>query len=323
VHDFIARNTIWNLTDLETAVTMLRDPNEMLVLGNAFTSIRKLDITLRLPLALYKMIDEQVGDSMHRDQESRAQSKTSELCSVSPALVRRDLDLAQGIAFGSSVGHAAGEAELASLEEALGGQRSVLGGLAPAGMWGQVCANLPRLQQLNKLRIWLDHDTTDYWATINERAFISPLISAFKTRQFDISIHLPEINPRLEDSTRHFLDELSNATFKLVRRVRQRHHGYVNRYERLFVTTACDFPVLRVGDFPYEDMKLEELRAEERRMWFSGADMVQELANGGGWVHDGGTDCDSYLELGIEAREEELERSLKWPEVEQYWATLK
>jgi hypothetical protein len=320
VHNFIGRNTIWNLTDLETAEMMLRNTDETLVFGNAFSYIRKLEITLRLPLGLYNMIEVQTGESTYRDQESRARSTTSELHSLYPALVRRDLDLAKGIA--SNVGHAAVEAELVALEEALGGKRSVLGGLAASSMWGQVCANLPRLQELNKLQIWLDHDTVDYWATVNERAFTSPLILAFKTKQLDISIHLPEINPRLEDPARHFINELSDATFKLVRRVRQRYHGYVNVYERLFVTTACDFPILRAGDAPYENTSVEELRAAERKMWLGGADMVQRLVNGGGWVHLGGSDCDAYLEMEIGAREEELERSLEWPEVERYWATL-
>jgi hypothetical protein len=51
----------------------------------------------------------------------------------SPVLVRRDLNFAKGIALGSGVGHSAGEAELAGLEEGLCLQREAPGRLAVYG----------------------------------------------------------------------------------------------------------------------------------------------------------------------------------------------
>jgi hypothetical protein len=267
VSDLLTRMTVWAITDVETADRLLGTMDQTLGLECTFAHIRKLDITLRLPMSLYEVVEVKANYSAHQAQDARNPTTTDDVCH------------------------------------------------AKANMWLRVCGYLPQLQKLTHLRLWLDHDETKYWAKVDERSFVSPVVAALKTSKPTISVHLPELNPGLEDAARHYLSDSMDHGLTIVRRTRQRHHGYVNSRGRLLVTTKLDFPMLRVGDYPFEDLGEEELRVAERRMWKRGSDVEHEIVNGGTYVHRwSATEWDEFIEPEMAKREKELCRSLKWPE---------
>lgn len=47
------QRSVWNIIDLETGIMLLEDESMLTVLGLAFQEIRRLDITLRLPIAAF------------------------------------------------------------------------------------------------------------------------------------------------------------------------------------------------------------------------------------------------------------------------------
>jgi len=249
------RNTTWNVTDLDTLDGLLNGAS-ISCFGFEVAQVRRLDITLRLPRAVFDAVEEQF-----------VASKDALLCMGDTAATQ-------------------------------------------ARQWLHLCLLLPRLGKLSKLRIWLDHDGQAYWAHINERAFVSPVVASVEKANVEIIVYLPILNPRLEVPSRHILD--AEPSFTIIRRRRQKHHGYVNTRGRLFVVEKGDFPLLEVGGYPFEDMGKEELEALERELWKQGLDVQHEIVDRGFWKHAGGFDWDDDIDPQIVERERELGRSLKW-----------
>ncbi|KAF2022690.1 hypothetical protein EK21DRAFT_95513 [Setomelanomma holmii] len=168
---------------------------------------------------------------------------------------------------------------------------------------------LPRQQKLSRLRIWLYHDAQDYWANVKERIVLEPVMSSLEGSDCDISFHLPLVNPRMEDPNCHFLNEDLGPKCRVIRRVRQRRHGYVNGRGRLLIKERGDFPLLDVGSYPFEDFSKEALLVVERKLWKQGFDVQHELIDGGSWVHEWGPEWSNYIELGYVERGKVLGRS--------------
>ncbi|KAH7079469.1 hypothetical protein FB567DRAFT_532638 [Paraphoma chrysanthemicola] len=267
VREVLIKETTWNVAHSATVLRLVETTARRHFLGQAIRDIRRLDITLRLPLAVFTMIENRTASpsnvSIHDTHVSEA-------------------------------------------EDSIASQ---------ADKWLQICASVSQLKSLSRLRVWLDHDQTDYWAKINERAFLEPVVQSLERSEVKISFHLPLLNPAMETAHRHFLEPKSAANLTVVRRVRQHYHGIVNSQGRLFVISRGDFPLLDIGSYPFEDLNKEELRSVERKLWEQGIDVQHELVDGGSWPHDGGWEFDEYIEPQIIKREQELGRSLNWDDI--------
>jgi hypothetical protein len=51
------QRSVWNITALKTGTMLLEDKIMLTLLGLSFYEIRKLDITLRLPIAVFTAAD--------------------------------------------------------------------------------------------------------------------------------------------------------------------------------------------------------------------------------------------------------------------------
>ncbi|KAH7071244.1 hypothetical protein BKA63DRAFT_69539 [Paraphoma chrysanthemicola] len=267
VCEVLMKETAWNVAHVATSLWLFENTARRNILGHAIQEIKRLDITLRLSLAIF----------------TRVENYTV-----------------------SSSDGSFGAAHVSEAEDSIASQ---------ADKWLQMCARLPRLKNLSRVRIWLDHDQTHYWAIINERAFLEPVVKSLERSDVKISIHLPLLNPAMENAHRHFLEPKSAPNLTIVRRVRQRYHGIVNSRGRLCVRERGDFPLLDLGSYPFEDLNKEELRSVERELWKQGIDVQHELVDGGGWPHDGGWEFDEFIEPEIIKREQEFGRSLHWDDV--------
>ena len=151
-------------------------------------------------------------------------------------------------------------------------------------LWNEVWPALfSKLQELQSVRLWLDHDQSSSWVVVDERASLSPLINTISSDQrvisgdLYISANLPFLHPRWETPDRHFTEgNPAPACLAIERRLRQRYHTDVDgvKYEE-------DFPVmLELFEFSpdFEDMTFEEMVAEERTLWQRGVDVNQLVA---------------------------------------------
>lgn len=147
---------------------------------------------------------------------------------------------------------------------------------------------------------------------------LSPLVSSMK--EVNIVVHLPLLNPKMENTDRHYLESEVAPQTTIARRIRQRQHGCVNGHGHLFVNEKLDFPILKVGEFGefldegrgLKDLGVEELQAMERKMWKAGLDVEDEFLSGGVHHCPGGFEWEDHVERNIMEREKQLGRSLKW-----------
>jgi len=144
-------------------------------------------------------------------------------------------------------------------------------------IWLQLGATLTQLKKLRKLRIWLDHDEACSWSVVNERALLSSLTPLCTIEGLDVSISLPKLHPMHEADDRHFVKG-SYTRFRLIRRLRQCHHGGKPGGPPE-VIIKHDFPVsLELKDIisEWDDgpmPTLAEVEEEERQQWMSGTDV--------------------------------------------------
>lgn len=189
-------------------------------------------------------------------------------------------------------------------------------GSTEVGPWHEVCGRLAQLPKLTKMRLWLDHDQRGYWARVDERAFLTPLITSLEHKDVDVALHLPFANPRWEDPERHFEQDKVAPRIHVDRRKRQRKFGYVTVLGRLEVHDYLDFPCMDETTPVFGDMDADQRLAMERRLWKDGENM-QLWRNGGMHIS---TCMKSFVDSSVReqnwvGREKELGCTLKWPAV--------
>ncbi|KAH5155514.1 hypothetical protein HBI38_095170 [Parastagonospora nodorum] len=136
-----------------------------------------------------------------------------------------------------------------------------------AELWLRIVPALDRLKQLRKLRVWLDHDSNNFWYRINESAILSPLLNLTDRPDIELSIHLPK----------HADDDIAILPFQVERRRRTGH--YPQFFGRTKVSVHRDqFPM-----FDYFQMHMDqdpdpvENEKWERELWKRGDDMERAL----------------------------------------------
>jgi hypothetical protein len=143
--------------------------------------------------------------------------------------------------------------------------------------WLRIGAIISQLKRLIKLRLWLDYDEPGYWAVVNEKAILEPLLAHLSDNQrsLQVTVTLPKLHPKFEEEDRHYVDGQLPGTVYLHRVLRQMYWNNPGAGGHASVEYKPDFPFfLELIDI--FDCSLEELENMERRHWKAGADMERE-----------------------------------------------
>ncbi|KAH7406448.1 hypothetical protein DE146DRAFT_629771 [Phaeosphaeria sp. MPI-PUGE-AT-0046c] len=142
--------------------------------------------------------------------------------------------------------------------------------------WLQLPSVLCRAVNLQRLRIWLDHDGKGSWSLVNERAMLAPITRLNEISNLDIEVNLPKLHPKFESTERHFTNGNPEPAFPLHRRFRQRYHIGNQGDWCMGASHEPDFPLLyelagpEKGKYECGDMTMEELEICERSIWREG-----------------------------------------------------
>jgi hypothetical protein len=167
---------------------------------------------------------------------------------------------------------------------------------SPITPWLALPQAVAHMGRLRKLHVWLDHDDTCTWTTVNERAALSPLVSLCNSPHLQVSANLPKLHPKWETSDRHFTEYSNPPPLPIRRRYRQRHHGVEDENGGLKVVSRPDFPILYelaywtydeeemqrqlAGepsvpmDLREEELSLRNIERSEREEWKAGRDPI-------------------------------------------------
>lgn len=149
-------------------------------------------------------------------------------------------------------------------------------------IWSGLPAKVFELQELCKLRIWLDHADVTYWSVVNECAVLGQFARLPTPQQLDLVFYLAYLHPQLEDPARHFIEGYNYAQdsalppFKIRRLLRQRYCSETDCNGRYYMRYRRDFPIL-YGAL-WSDMSLTQMEEYERRLWRAGIDVQKILA---------------------------------------------
>ncbi|KAH3950607.1 hypothetical protein HBH53_072160 [Parastagonospora nodorum] len=134
-----------------------------------------------------------------------------------------------------------------------------------ADIWVRLGLMLSRLPSLSRVKVWLDHDSEEYWWNINEPAILHPLLDLANRSGTQVTVYLPS----------HAFDDISILPFHIERRPRQTYH-VTGPFSYGCINHKWQYPVLRgfadsvVTD---EDVGLE-IEAVELKMWQGGEDPI-------------------------------------------------
>ncbi|KAH7067754.1 hypothetical protein FB567DRAFT_255062 [Paraphoma chrysanthemicola] len=173
------------VTDLETLKKIIT-PNAPLVpeyLSSVLAHIRHLSVTLRLPLDTFRQIEA----SYTRLQTPR-KSKTPIRKQKAPHHHRKS--------------------------------RPEWRRAAHPPIWPTICSGLANLKNLQKLDVWIDHNSKSSWSVVHERAFLAQLESLLGD-EVNVTAHIPKLHPKYEDDERHYTDTSAVPDFRIERRRRE------------------------------------------------------------------------------------------------------
>jgi len=142
-----------------------------------------------------------------------------------------------------------------------------------ASIWQRLGSTLGRFKALKKLDLWLDHNETQYWAVVNERSTLDPLLAQLNRRcDLEVTITLPMLHPRFENDERHYIEEKITPNVRVHRVLRQKRHAVTNATGDIRIVKENDFPFMYEAYEQY-DMSLAEIVSREREEWREGRDM--------------------------------------------------
>ena len=143
--------------------------------------------------------------------------------------------------------------------------------------WLHLCPGISQLSQLRKLHIWADHDGSETYTLVNERAFLS-LLSALKSTlpHLIITVNLPKLHPKYESPERHYTPYTPPPRgFSISRYARETSRAVTNRHGELAVDYIPDFPILSCHEFDSDSEAEERTEAFERMLWERGDDVEE------------------------------------------------
>lgn len=145
--------------------------------------------------------------------------------------------------------------------------------LATKKSWRRLAETIERFDSLLSLHLWFDHSAPCSWSMVDERALLSPLLTALSPTSIDICISLPKLHPVHGREHRHFVNghEHMGPRAQLHRTLRQRWHPQQNsRLGRVEVLHRPDFPF---SIDAFEDFTIDQAEQWERKMWSEGVDV--------------------------------------------------
>jgi hypothetical protein len=158
--------------------------------------------------------------------------------------------------------------------------------LDPVLAWARLSLALPRIPQLRKLQIELDHTEEPTWSIVNERAVLSDLAVMEPHPILEIIVTLPNLHPKWSSPERHFTEDSSHGTLLVKRAHRLRHFAMEAGNGTFEVAYKPDFPltseianVEELGNIP-----MEALEDWERGIWEQGRHPHEEFGDGVGLV---------------------------------------
>lgn len=157
-----------------------------------------------------------------------------------------------------------------------------------ARAWVDATNRLPTgLPRLRKLLLWFDHTGREYWSVVNERALLSPILSATAAfGSLDVVIVLPKAHPSIASNQKHFLE--NNLTVEVPRRpsltvavhrvLRRRLRAAEGSHAPRGNSRWCDdFPHLLNHPYFRDTMSLAEIEEYETKGWLIGVDINASL----------------------------------------------
>lgn len=202
--------------------------------------VKSLNITLRLPLAVYKALEErEITDPM------TATSPTTTVASM-------------------------------------------------CSSWFRIWASIFKLQQLQNIHIWLDHDDPSSWSVVKEKLILGYVFTKLEQEtqaraskiscpQLNVMFNLPKLHPGIAKAETHFVKAMSPPSFNIERRYRLRYYYITSDDGTLSVKHSPDFPILtEIAEYYANEelgeqmMTYEESEEEEKNMWLRGMDVEQE-----------------------------------------------
>ncbi|KAF2113277.1 hypothetical protein BDV96DRAFT_578647 [Lophiotrema nucula] len=146
-------------------------------------------------------------------------------------------------------------------------------------VWPHLGSAITKLQNLKRLRIWLDHTEKSSWSLINERALLSLFLPPSRITGLDISVSLPRLNPRYESSEKHFTDDTLPPPFTVQRRQRQLYFAERSVEGQIHVSRSPDFPSAVLSEVAeFWELPKELVMQREREAWRRGIDLEAEMA---------------------------------------------
>lgn len=159
-----------------------------------------------------------------------------------------------------------------------------------ARKWLQVRPALARrLQGLQNLHLWLDHDESASWSLVNERAVVSSILASMSPDMIPglgtATVNLPMLHPRYEVPDRHYMGgKAQPPAFALIdRRLRQNHFYEETDSGAGSVTYAPDFPAMfELCEYTADSdfgpaMSPEQVEEMERDSWARGVDPEDDI----------------------------------------------
>ncbi|KAB5578285.1 hypothetical protein GE09DRAFT_1089176 [Coniochaeta sp. 2T2.1] len=169
---------------------------------------------------------------------------------------------------------------------------TVAGTNSPVATWMQVWPALAvRLEKLQHLRVWLDHDDKRPWSLVHERAIVSRITTAISPKNCPslklVTFNLPKLFPGHESPARH-VTKGSERPPPFVRMNRRVRHLY-EKTSPGHITVTYEFPALFevamefMAEFPRgPPMLLEHVEEGERELIAGGVDPMDVTRGWGG-----------------------------------------
>ncbi|KAB5584818.1 hypothetical protein GE09DRAFT_4889 [Coniochaeta sp. 2T2.1] len=151
--------------------------------------------------------------------------------------------------------------------------------------WTQIWPALAgRMEKLQHLRVWLDHDDKRPWALVHERAIVSRITTAICPTNCPslkvVTINLPKLFPGHESPSRHFMkgSERPPPFVRLNRRVRHLYEEISDGH----ITVTYEFPALFEMAESLGELLLEHVEDAERELIAGGVDPMDVTRGWGG-----------------------------------------
>ena len=146
----------------------------------------------------------------------------------------------------------------------------------PARLWQDLGSILSRFEALKKLDLWLDHNEPQFWVVVNERSTLDPLLIQLSSHpNLDVTVMLPMLHPKFEQSERHYTEDSISGNIRVSRVLRSKKHAVIGAQGCIEIVACNDFPLFS-ETYQARGMGLSALVGREREQWKQGRDVEDQ-----------------------------------------------